>query len=344
MHPVAARRIFRLALGVALALCVSQMLNWSLSFMCPVLVIVLLSTPFPAPGFKMGVVFVIALILPAVLSMALIPFLVHTRWVGILLMTLALYYSFYYTARGGKPVLGTFMTIGITVVVTVGSVNASALNALVDALAINAGFAMVFVWLAHAFLPDLPADPGAGKAPPPAPAKPDLRDARRNAYRALLVVLPIAVIFLFMSGSPSYTVMMIKVASMGQQASADKSAEMGQSLLESTIWGGVGAIIGWGLMSIWPSLVPYTLLTALAGLLFGRGIFKGRGMHPKFSMWSYAFLTTLVILAPAVLDLPGSSGAAIWSRLWIIFMIAIYGTVAVAVFNAFWPERKSTDS
>lgn len=341
MHPVAARRILRLALGVAIALCFSQMLAWKLSFITPVLVIVLLSTPLPALHLKQGIAFVAALILPAFASMALIPLLVHARWVGILLMTLALFFSFYYTARGGKPALGAFMTIGLTVVVTIGSVNAQALVSLVESLAVNTSFGMIFVWIAHALLPDLPAEPPANRAPPPAPAKPDLREARRDAFRALLVVLPVAIIFLFMSGSPSYTVIMIKVASMGQQASADRSAAMGQSLLESTFWGGIGAMIGWTLLSIWPSLLPYTLLVGLAGLLYGRRIFQGKGMHPKASMWSYAYLTALIILAPAVMDSPGGSGAAIWSRVWLFMIIAFYGTAAVAVFNAFWPAKTS---
>ncbi len=345
MHPIAARRILRLALGVALSLCCSQVFAWNISFIAPVLTLMLLATPFPAPTLKQGVAFVVALLLPSIASMALIPFLMHARWVGILLMTLALFYSFYYTARGGKPVLGSFMTIGLTLVVTVGSVNTQALAALVEALAINAVFGIVFVWIAHALLPDLPPDPLAVKPAPPPAAKPDLKVARRDALRALLVVLPIALLFLFMSGSTSYTVMMIKVASMGQQASADRSAAMGNSLLESTIWGGVGALIGWTLLSIWPSLLPYTLLVGLAGLLYGRGVFLGPGMHPKFSIWSYAYLTAIIILAPALLDSAGSggSGTAIWSRIWLFILIAFYGTAAVAVFNAFWPAKKPDD-
>jgi len=345
MHPVAARRILRLALGVALSLCCSQVFAWSISFVAPVLTLMLLATPFPAPSFKGGLIFIAALMLPAIASMALVPFLMHTRWVGILLMTLALFYSFYYTARGGKPVLGTFMTIGLTLVVTVGSVNTQILVVLIEALAINAFFGIVFVWIAHALLPALPSDPLAVRPPPPPREKPDLKESRRDAFRALLVVLPMALLFLFMSGSITYTVVMIKVASMGQQASADKSAAMGRSLLESTIWGGIGAMIGWALLSIWPSLLPYTLLVGLAGLLYGRGVFLGPGMHPKFSMWSYAYLTAIIILAPALLDSPvsGGSGAAIWSRIWLFILIAFYGTAAVAVFNTFWRGNKAGD-
>ena len=169
------------------------------------------------------------------------------------------------------------------------------------------------------------------------------RAAVRRALRSLLVVLPLVLAFLFMSGSPAYTAVMIKVASLGQQASAEESREMGRSLLMSTLWGGVGAIAAWYLLSAWPSLILYTLIIGLAGLFYGRRIFHGPAVHPDFSTWSYAFLTMIIILAPAVLDSPGSSGAgaAFWSRLALFVLIALYGTAAVAVFDAFWPAGKS---
>jgi len=343
MHPLAARRVLRLALGTALALCFSQMANWPLSFITPVLALVILGLPLPVMSFKKGLVFILALLVPMILAMALLPFLQYARWAGILLVALALYYTFYFTAKGGPAAIGTFMTIGLTLTVTIGTVSPAMLIVLIESLAKSAVFALAFVWLAHALLPDLPPDPAAQVGSPPVKDKPDLAEARRNALRSLLVVLPPALIFMFISGSPSYTVVMIKVASMGQQASADLSRKMGFSLLESTVWGGVGALIGWVLLSAWPSLIFYTLLIGLAGLIYGRGIFSGVAVRPKFSMWSYAFLTMIVILAPAVLDSPGGSGAEIWSRIGLFIIIALYGTAAVAVFNAFWPARSLAD-
>ena len=120
---------------------------------------------------------------------------------------------------------------------------------------------------------------------------------------------------------------------------------MGRSMLESTLWGGVGAVIAWQVLSIWPSLLMYTLLIALAGLLFGPRIFQGPGMHPRFSMWSYAFLTMIVVLAPAVLDSQSGSaaGAAFYSRLFLFVVIAVYGSVAVAVFDVFLPATSRQD-
>lgn len=343
MHPLAARRILRLALGTALSLWFSQAVNWQLSYMAPVLTLLILALPLPAPNLKQGVGFIIALVLPITAAMVFLPFLWHARWAGILLIALALYYSFYYTARGGSEILGTLMTVGLTLTVTVGSVNASIMVYLIQAMAKSAVFGIAFVWVAHALLPDPPPDPAAAARSRTPTAKPDLSEARRNAFRSLAIVLPIALIFLFISGSTSYTVVMIKVASMGQQATADHSRQMGRSLLESTLWGALGALIGWALLSAWPSLLFYTLLIALAGLLFGRGIFQGPAMHPKFSMWSYAFLTMVVILAPALLDGQGSdgAGAAIWSRVFLFTLIAVYGTTAVAVFDAFFPGKAS---
>lgn len=340
-HPLAARRILRLALGSSLCLLFSQAVNWPLSFIAPVLTLMILGLPLPALGLKKGVGFIVALLLPMFAGMALLPLLMHARWAGIILVGLALFFSFHFTARGGSPVLGTFMTIGLTLVVTIGSVSPQLMVVLVEAMTVCSIVGLAFVWLAHLLLPDPPPDPSHPPMKPPAPPVHTPAEARRRAVRSMFVVFPLALLFMFMSGSPSYTVVMIKSASLGQQATTDHSRALGRSLLESTFWGGVGAIIGWYAMSVWPSLILYTLIVALAGLYFGRGIFRGPAVGPKFSMWSYAHLTMLVILAPAVLDSPVSSSAesAFWFRLGLIALVAVYGTITVKVFDAFWKEK-----
>ena len=344
-HPAAARRILRLSLGTTLCLLFSQLMAWPLSFIAPVLTLTILATPLPPLSFKKGVGAVIAMLAPMIIGgTILLPFLEYMRGAGILLVALGLFYTFYFTARGGSPVLGTFMTVGLTVIVTVGSVSPELLKLLIQSLGVSAAVGIAFTWLAHALLPDLPPDPALAGMKPPPPPKPDPAQAGRKALRSLVIVLPVAVTFLFMSGSPSFTVVMIKVATMGQQASTDDSRQMGRSLLESTLWGGVGAIVAWNVMALWPSLTLYCLLVALAGLIYGRWIFAGPLVHPKFQTFSYAFLTMLVILAPAVLDGAGSSGAggAFWTRLGLFVVIAVYGTLSVWVFDTLWPERSAT--
>ncbi|MCF6225052.1 MAG: DUF2955 domain-containing protein [Xanthomonadales bacterium] len=334
---IASRRILRLALGTTLSMGFSQLINWPLSFMAAIITMFILALPLPALTLKNGFKFSIALVLPAYAGMLLVPFLIHARWAGILMIILAFFGSFYYTARGGSPVIGMFMTVGLTLVVAVGSVSAELLLILVNGLAVGALVGVTFVVIAHALLPDLPMPASAAVAKPTPPAKPSPAFARRNALRSLVVVLPLVIFFLFSSSSVFYIAIMIKVASMGQQANAQVSRSMGREQLESTFWGGLGAIIAYQIIIIWPVLPMFCLLIAIACLFYGSRIFQGVGMHPRAAMWSYALLTMIIILTPAVTG-SGDAAGAFYTRLMLFIIIAIYGTISVAVFDAFWPQ------
>ena len=239
-----------MAVGTALGMWVSQAISWPMSFVAPLLAFVFLSLPLPRPTLKMTLGFILVLAASSFAGVVLLPFLQHARWVGIGLFVLALFYTFYFTARGGSAAIGMLMTVGLTLVAAVGSVSSAVMVEIAKWMTICAVWAMGFVWLAHALIPDPPSPPGrAGKKPPPA-ARPDLETAHLRAMRSMLVVLPIALLFFFSSASTSYLVVMIKVASMGQQAENDNTKAVGKSLLMSTVIGGIGAIIMWKVMSI----------------------------------------------------------------------------------------------
>jgi hypothetical protein len=337
---IASRRILRMAVGTALGMWVSQAVGWPMSFVSPVLAFIVLSLPLPRPSVKMTLGFIVALSASSFAGVVLLPFLEHTRWVGIGLFVLALFHTFYFTSKGGSAALGTFLTIGLTLVAVVGSVGSGLMVEIAKGLTVCAIWGMVFVWLAHALIPDPPTVQGTRGQKPPEPPMPDLETAHLRALRSMLIVLPVAIFILFSSASTSYIVVMIKVATMGQQANVDSSQAAGRSMLASTIIGGVGAIIAWQILSIWPSLLVYTLVVALFALIVGPKIFQGAGMHPKGPMWSYGFLTMIVVLAPAVTDGIGDDGAssAFYLRLFLFVVVAVYGSTAVAVFDAFWPH------
>jgi len=340
VDPVAARRIIRLAFGTALALGISQVFSWSLSFIAPVLLSFLLALPIPAPSLRGGLKFIIALVLPIWLTTWLIlPFLTFQPAVGTLLLIAACFWSFYYSANGGSPVMGAFLTLGLAIVVAVGSDSVDNLIAVNKVLTFNAVIAIALLWLAHALFPDRPVE-GPAKARPK-PEGPTREVAIRSAWRSTVIVLPVILLFLLYSGSSSYLVILIKVASMGQQVENDNTKAVAKSLLMSTIIGGCGAVIMWNLMGIWPSLIIYVLLVALAGLIMGRHIFNGKGMHANAGMWSYAFLTMLVIIAPALMDSTGGAAAGVkfFDRLLMMVWATLYGVVAVSVFDAFWRSK-----
>jgi hypothetical protein len=336
---IAGRRILRLAFGASVAMFIAQAFDWQLSFISVILTVVLLGLPLPAPTLKGSVLFVSKLVGAVLGSHLILPFLDHAPMAGILLMALILFGSFYYTAMGGDHLLGTMITLGITLLAAIGSVSIDAFIGVTKALALNGPIAFVFIWIAHTFLPDTPSD--VSDSGHHTSHELDRHEAIRVSMRSLAIVLPVAVLFICMTTSTSYVVATLKIASMGQQATADHSRAMGNKLIESTVWGGVGAIIGWAILSACPTLAMYALVIALAGLFYGSKIFKDEGMHPKGAMWQYAFVTMVVILAPTV----GSTASGIdaegrfWFRQCYFLALAIYGWLTVAAFDAFWPKK-----
>ncbi len=341
---IATLRILRLAVGTAGSMWFSQAVAWDMSFLAPVITLLILSQPLPALKIKAGIAFVAILTLSLLAGLLLLPPLLNQPLVGVLLLVLALYWSFYFTAKGGSALLGTFATVGIAVSAAIGTVSLDAMLPLIGNFSFGALVGVLFVWVAHAILPDSKAimpDADAAAKPPALP-KPDLSAARWSAFRSTMIVLPVALWFLFSAASAAYVPVMIKVASMGQQATNDAARLAGRSLVMSTIIGGIGAIIGWQVLRIAPTLTIYTLVIALGALLMGPRIFQGRALHPQAATWSYGFMTMIVILAPAVMDSAGGGPAGIkfWDRIIMFGGTTIYALGTVYIFDAFTASRK----
>lgn len=330
------RRILRLAAGTALCLCVSQAVGWTLSYIAPIVTLAVLALPQGRPQPKFLAFLVGAAAVSVYGSFALLPLLLYYRLAGLIVLALVLFHVFYMTARGKPAILGTLLTVGITLTVAVGSVSVDAL--LVAAGAATAGIVVGagFAWLAYLFLPDPPLGVEAPQPPVAAAQHPV-----RLALRSLAVVFPVTVWFLLSPASASFIPVMIKVAAMGQEATAQRTKQAAKSLVVSTLVGGIAAVLAWQILAIWPSLWFYTLLVAIAGLWFGSRIFAGRGLAADGDTWSYAFLTMVVVLAPAVLD--SQFGAAVkvgfYTRLFMLLGASLYGVFAVFVFDTLWPTR-----
>lgn len=346
---IAQLRTLRLALGTSLSMAFSQAINWDMSFIAPVITLTFLGLPIPALKLAAGIKFTLVLWISLGIGTLFLPLLIYYEGAGLLLLSLGIFWAFYFTAKGGPAVLGTFLTIGLALAAGVGTVSVDALLGLIKGVTIGTIAGLLFVWLGHGLLPDSKAEPivlppGFKKPQPPPP--PSLPVARARAFRSLAVVFPILVWFLLSGSSASYAAVLIKVASMGQQVTTGGTAKAAKSLLWSTVIGGVGAVIGWQILSIWPNLLLYTLIIALAGLIIGRRMFNGPALYPNGSTWSYGYLTMIVVLAPAVMDSASGSaaGAAFWSRLMMFGGATLYSVVAVTVFDAFVIPKSDNDA
>ena len=341
-------RILRMAFGTGLSLAFSQVINWDLSFIAPIFTLVLLSSPLPPLKVKAAIGFVVVIAVTSGLGLLLLPMLIHQRAAGVLLLAVFFFGSFIFTAKGGSMLLGTFATVGLALTASIGTVSVDGVLMVVKALLLGAVAGIPFMWVAHAILPDAAAraEPAATDVAAKKPAvkpKPSDREATRSALRSLLIILPLTLWFILSAASASYMVVMIKVSQMSQQSSNLGARAAAKSFLLSTFIGGVAASVAWEVMRIWPNLLIYCLLVVLAGLIMGPRIFAGRGLHPAAGTWSYAYITMVVILAPAVMDGAGGStaDARFWERMLIFAGATLYGIIAVTVYDAFFPPAET---
>ena len=143
------------------------------------------------------------------------------------------------------------------------------------------------------------------------------------------------------SDTAGYAIVLIKIATMGQQSSFEDAQAAGRDLIASTLIGGAAAILVWNILQIWPTLVIYSLLFLLCGLVIGPKVFSGDGLAKNGSMWSYGLLTMMVIVTPAAADIASGDGASarFADRITMFFLATLYAISAIYLFEALWPSK-----
>ena len=336
---LADQRVIRYAAGTSSTLALSQILAWDQSYLAAVFAATFLALPMSPPKLKGGLIFLIILMAALLLGLLILGPLKYYEAAGLLLLALSFFSVFHYALKGGNPLVTALAIAGLAAVPIVGVLSVPAAISVCVSL-LKAGLvALLALWFFHAIFPDPPVIANAVVQPAAAtPAGPVVPPARLAA-RSTLVVMPVLVWLLATSGVSNIAVA-IKVSSMGQQASADSSRQAGWSLLASTLIGGVAAILIWMVLKVWPSLLLYSLLVLLAGLVMGRRIFAGAAFAPGGQVWSYGYVTMLIILGPIVLDSGDAAGGRFLDRLLMFLGATVYSVLAVFFFDAVMGHRK----
>lgn len=165
---VPAQRALRLACGTALCTAASYGLALPLSFLSPVLAVLLLaSMPRPLP-VKTALVLTLVAALTTSFGLLLVPLLRYYPVCGVLLIGVGLFLVFTYGLRGGNVLIMTFLVIGMTMISAAGFASFELAMAVIGALVKGLLLAVVIVGLSHALFPE----PVNSPAPPPLPPCP----------------------------------------------------------------------------------------------------------------------------------------------------------------------------
>jgi hypothetical protein len=291
--PVAAKRVFRLSLTIALALAVAYGTAQPLAFIAPLFAFMLGAAPKPPMGPKglLGLIFVLCIMLGS--GLVVLPALLHYPAIGLMLVLLGLFLANYATLNLGKPPIGALLTMGMALISAMGLLGSSVAVLIIQALCINIAIAVVCQWVVYPLFPE------QGEPPPPAPPTAPLQSSWL-ALRATLIVYP--GYLLVLTNPAAYAAIIMKSVALGQQASETDARVAGRELLGSTVLAGVLAILMWFGLKLAPNLWMFTLWTLLFSLYL---VAKFYGVLPsRFtpSFWQNVLVTVFILIGPAVGD------------------------------------------
>ncbi|MGP6433064.1 DUF2955 domain-containing protein [Pseudomonas paraglycinae] len=332
---VPAQRALRLAYGTALCTAASYGLALPLSFLSPVLAVLLLaSMPRPLP-VKMALVLTLVAAFTTSLGLLLVPLLRYYPVCGVLLIGVGLFLVFTYGLRGGNVLIMTFLVIGMTMISAAGFASFELAMAVIGALVKGLLLAVVMVGLSHVLFPEPANSPG----PPPAPAL-LAEDVPRVAMRATLIVLPTFLLVLI--DPASYLPIILKAVSLGQQSTTTRTHHAGRELLGSTLLGGLLAVLFWCALSLFVHLWMFFLWMLLFGLLLARKLYR---LHPTQltpGFWLNTLITMIILLGQSVED--SAAGKDVYTafavRMGLFILVTLYSGVMMHLLVAHRESRQ----
>lgn len=323
--PLPARRVFRLALVVALTLAASYALARPIPFIGPIFALILTLKPtgaIPAKGL-IGILVLVSATLG--IGLFLVPVLINYPAVGLTLVALGLFLANDLSLNRGKGTAGTFMTVGLTLITAAGTASFQMAVTVSSEILMGITLAVVCQRIAYFLFPEDSVQ--AGEASPPKPPGPDA--ANWISFRTVLIVFPT---FLMGLINPAvYLPIIMKAVSLAQQSSEVHARQAGRELLVSTFLGGLYGIVFWFALKIHPTLWMFFLWILLFGIHFASKIYQISSTRFPPSVWVNVAVTMLILVGPAVAD--SANGKDVYKafavRITLFVAVTLYAWAAI---------------
>lgn len=332
--PIPARLVFRLSLTVTLALAAAYALQLSLPYLAPIFALVLSVKPQPAFNLKKLIGLIILLTITMGIGLLMIPALINYRYTALLFILFGLFFSNFIALNKGKGPVGSFLTMGLTLITAAGVMSFPMALEVVDALMLGIATAVVSQWI---IFPLFPLD---GLPPSPAPPPPDESSDVWGAARATLVTFP--VYYLGLCNPSLYLPIIMKSVSIGQQKSVEGATKSIKEIMGSTLMGGLLAILLWLGLSMKPNLWMFALWTLLLFTFIASKIYQVYPSKYPASFWMATGITLLILIGPAVGDT--ATGKAVWMafavRVALFLAVSLYGWTAMQILEHLKTRRK----
>lgn len=311
------RKILRFVLAITTGFTVSQLINWQLSYLTPILLSMLMGGP--NIDLRAGIGFIAVIIGGCLLGLVLSMTVVDYPLLCLLILGLLLLHIYAAGNRNLPPFAVIMLIMGVTVIPLIGipSINLSWL--LVEALAVSG---VISVAIALFFFTLIPTEPDP-VTPAAAAGGPQLT-ADQSALISTLVILPLVAYFYSYSVT-SAIIVLIFAAILAQTVNLATTAKGAAVLVLANGLGGIAAIAVYNLLVFapwWPFMV---FLMAFTATIFAARIFSGK---PTAPLYSSAFTAVLLLVGSSLSSETTDAAEKFLSRLTQIFLAGAYVVVA----------------
>ncbi|MET0813784.1 MAG: DUF2955 domain-containing protein [Pseudoxanthomonas sp.] len=312
----------RFAVGITIAFVVCELLQWSPTFLGPVLAAVLLANLPGRPPLKLTLVLIVVMSAAALFSFALASLLRAIPVVLFGMVALCMFLCFHAMASG-RPALPAMLALiclaTIPVVVMVAPAHAGIFPlALIRGIAL----ALLMIWIVYLAWPSLPA-PKAAAPPSPGAASPVAL-----ALLSVSVVMPLMLVYLLF-GLADVLPVLVATVMLVVNFDLQRSRMQALGMILGNFAGGLLGFLMHALLLTVPNPLFLAVLLFLVLLGFGQRIAAG---GPVAAVALIACNAMLIIFSSAIAE--GPSSLSLW--LVRLFQFALAGAFAAGMMALVW--------
>jgi len=312
----------RFAVGVAAAFVVCEFMQWTPSFLAPVLTAVLLANLPIRPPMKMVLALIVTMSVAALSAFAMASLLRGTPFVLFGLVALCMFLCFHGMASGRPALPALLMLICLATIPVVVMVAPALAGILPMALIRGIILALAIIWIVYLLWPST-------AAPTPAPAPmPGAATPVALALLSTAVVMPLLLVYLLF-GLADVLPVLVATVMLVVNFDLQRGRLQALGMILGNFAGGLLGLLMHTLLLTTPTLPFLALLLFLVLLGLGQPIAAG---GPAAAVAVIACNAMLIIFGSAIASGPGS--LALW--LTRLFQFALAGAFAVGTMNLIW--------
>jgi hypothetical protein len=330
-----AYRSVRFALAATISTFMAYASGFELPFLVPVLASGFFAKPMPRPDMRTALGLIIVISGASFLGLVLARYLLPYPEIFLLVAFLVLFRIFYFKAGGGSPLVVVFLLVGVTVIPIVALDSLALGTGIAKALAAGSVMVIGSVLLTYGLMPDptswqVRSAAAAATAPVPSPS-----ERLRTAMLSTGVVFPIFAVF-YMLGLTSALLVLVFIAMLSLVPSFTVGKEAGKAMIAGNIIGGLGSLVFYNMLIVYPSFMFFLPLTFAAGLIFARVIYSGRPTAPLFAT---GFNTVMLMVGMSVAFAGTEAMSKFYERIFQIMLAVGYVIAAFGFLEALSRKR-----